>query len=141
MYMNKICTDVIQSKKLIELGIDVNTADMYYSFDYNIEEYEEDAQIIPKSELGEHFSLFPEDIPAWSLSAMFSVLPKEIEIDGQHYAPCLFPVKSKWLLKLWYNSNYTITSPKSIFSDNPVDAAFEMVVWLLENNKITNKKL
>ena len=28
--MNKICTSIEQSKKLIELGIDVNTADMYY---------------------------------------------------------------------------------------------------------------
>lgn len=28
--MNKICTNLEQSKKLIELGIDVNTADMCY---------------------------------------------------------------------------------------------------------------
>ena len=28
--MNNICTSVEQSQKLIELGIDVNTADMYY---------------------------------------------------------------------------------------------------------------
>ena len=29
--MNKICTSFKQSKKLIELGTDVNTADMHYS--------------------------------------------------------------------------------------------------------------
>lgn len=29
--MNKICTSFKQSKKLIELGIDINTADMHYS--------------------------------------------------------------------------------------------------------------
>jgi hypothetical protein len=28
--MNKICTSIEQSKKLIELGIDVNTADMFW---------------------------------------------------------------------------------------------------------------
>lgn len=28
--MNKICTNIEQSKKLIELGIDVNTADMFW---------------------------------------------------------------------------------------------------------------
>ena len=28
--MNKICTSMEQSQKLMELGIDVNTADMYY---------------------------------------------------------------------------------------------------------------
>lgn len=74
-----MCTNVKQSKKLIELGIDVNTADMYYSFDYNIEEYEEDAQIIPQSELGQHFSLFPEDIPAWSFTALLNVLMKYLQ--------------------------------------------------------------
>ena len=30
--MNKICTSLEQSKKLIELGIDVNTADMRYGY-------------------------------------------------------------------------------------------------------------
>jgi len=29
---SKICTSIEQSKKLIELGIDVNTADMYYQW-------------------------------------------------------------------------------------------------------------
>lgn len=28
--MNKICTSIEQSRKLIELGIDINTADMIY---------------------------------------------------------------------------------------------------------------
>jgi hypothetical protein len=28
--MNKICTSIEQSKKLIELGLDVNTADMFW---------------------------------------------------------------------------------------------------------------
>lgn len=28
--MNKICTSIEQSKKLIELGIDINTADMFW---------------------------------------------------------------------------------------------------------------
>lgn len=28
--MNKICTSIEQSQKLIEIGIDTNTADMYY---------------------------------------------------------------------------------------------------------------
>ena len=31
--MSKICTSIEQSKKLIELGIDVNTADMYWSME------------------------------------------------------------------------------------------------------------
>ena len=38
--MNKICTDIEQSKKLIELVIDTDTADMSYSFNFNSETYE-----------------------------------------------------------------------------------------------------
>jgi hypothetical protein len=40
--MNKICTSIEQSKKLLELGIDVNTADMYYQ------------KVLPKSDKIEH---------------------------------------------------------------------------------------
>jgi len=29
--MNKLCTTIEQSQKLIELGIDVNTSDMFYA--------------------------------------------------------------------------------------------------------------
>lgn len=74
------------------------------------------------------------DIPAWSLAALLEVLPKEVEIDGQRYAPCLFPSQDKWLLKLWYNTPYTFTTPITIFSDNPIDAYYEMVIKLHKLN-------
>ena len=132
MYMNKICTDVIQSKKLIELGIDITTADMYYSFDYNIEEYEEDAQIIPKSELGEHFSLFPEDIPAWSLSALLDILAKETHnIDEDGYI-VLSSYKGNW----WDISPINCVDEEIKESNSPLDVAFEMVCRLLKNKKL-----
>lgn len=37
--MSRICTSIDQSNKLIKLGIDVNTADMYYSFLNRIDKY------------------------------------------------------------------------------------------------------
>ena len=120
--MNKIYTDLSQSKKLLELGIDITTADMYYSFDYNIEEYEEDAQIIPQSELEQHFSLFPEDVPAWSLAALLSIIPKSLI-----YTPSPF-------LKGYCCKN--IENDIETYGDDSVDAAFEMICWLLENKKI-----
>ena len=110
-------TTIEQSKKLAEI-LPLESADMYYWCG-------EDLRI------GGYRAMdIDYDIPAWSLVALLNVLPKEIEIDGQHYAPCLFPVKSKWLLKLWYNSNYILTSPIAIFSDNPIDACFEMIIKL-----------
>ena len=85
------------------------------------------------SELGEWIGK-DEMSPCWSLAALISVLPKEVEIDGQRYAPCLFPIQDKWLLKLWYNSNHTITSPIAIFSDNLIDACVEMIEKLHKLN-------
>jgi len=61
--MNKICTDTKQSQKLIELGIDVNTADMcWQNNEFPIGFNDDDA------------------IPAWSLSALLDLLPNHIKV-------------------------------------------------------------
>lgn len=121
--MNKICTSIEQSKKLIELGIDINTADMYYSYDYNIDEYENDAQIIPQSELGQHFSLFQEDILALSLTALLKILPYSARLERGSSTEL-----------------YCVTLPNELKSSDwyiePIDAAFEMICWLKENKKL-----
>ena len=122
---NRIVTSIGQSKKLIELGIDVKTVDMYYSYDYNIDEYEDDAQIIPQSELGQHFSLFPEDIPCWSLSALMELMNRNC------YNVSLNCHGAEWNIKFDDSEKY-----KDFTKDYPLDAAFEMVCWLLENRML-----
>ena len=65
--MSKICTSQEQSKKLVELGIDVNTADMYYDCNsYGI-------QGKPEVAVGKVWS---KDIPTWSLTALLKLIPK-----------------------------------------------------------------
>ena len=125
----KAYTDLEQSKKLIEI-LPINSADMHYATWTIL-----DGEFIVSPNQGSTIENLQEDygyqiIPCWSLAALLGVLPKEVEIEGQHYVPCLFPVQNKWLLKLWYNSNYTITSPVAIFSDNPIDACYEMILKL-----------
>lgn len=117
----KSYTDIEQSKKLAEI-LPLESADMNYWCGTQIR-------------IGGHRTMDKDlDVPCWSLSALLGVLPKEVEIDGQRYAPCLFPIQDKWLLKLWYNSNHTITSPIAIFSDNPIDACMTMVEKLHKLN-------
>ena len=123
--MSKICTDINQSKKLLELGIDVNTADMWYQhIGYSITDGKEKPTYFPmvirdwKSD---------DDIPAWSLTALLGL----IEWD--------------------YNLEKTLFDQSDLFThsivcddldfrtyeyDDPIDSAFEMVVWLKENEKI-----
>ena len=56
--MNKICTSLEQSKKLMKLGIDRKTSDMYYWCGSDLR-------------IGGHRAQDEElDIPAWSLAAL-----------------------------------------------------------------------
>lgn len=113
--MNKICTDIPQSKKLIELGIDVKTADMcWQNNEFPIGFNDEDA------------------IPAWSLSALLELIPDIIEdyvlridkVYGEYYI---------WYDKIGegWSDNMAHSS-----SENFIDVAFEAICWLKENNKI-----
>lgn len=119
--MNKICTSLEQSQKLIELGIDVNTADMdYIQFANDPKVYDCVINIYNN----EH-----EDdwIPAWSLSALLALTPV-LDIDGE---PVFF-----WLttgLETWYAEYVNVAM---FDASNPIDAVYEMVCWLKENKKI-----
>lgn len=109
MMKNKICTSLEQSKKLIELGIDKKTSDMFYW-------YGEDIIRIGGYEL--QSDLF--DIPAWSLTALLKLIPKfSLEKD----------ISNNVGYQLHYNYDPT-------YYDEPVDAAVEMICWLKRHNKL-----
>lgn len=113
--MNKICTSIDQSKKLIELGIDVNTADMRYS-PLNMD--------IPWVWVGK--PLIEKDaIPAWSLSALMELMNRNC------YNVSLNCHGAEWNIKFDDSEKY-----KDFTKDYPLDAAFEMVCWLLENDRL-----
>ena len=118
--MTKICTSIEQSKKLLELGLDSKSADMCY-----IHENE-----IPKAVSPSFFENFfnvpprPPIIPAWSLSALLELIPGDNSL-----------VRFDKAYRMVYDIMPHYVTP--VFVDNePIDAAFEMVVWMLENGKI-----
>lgn len=116
--MNNICTSIEQSKKLLELGIDVNTADMYWNYDYNIQQEYKYYPMV----MDEQF----DDIciPAWSLSALLklmhnnSYILRNTSVETNRY-------------NIW-----AIQRKSPVWCKTPLDAAFEMVCWLKENKKI-----
>lgn len=75
--MNKICTSIEQSKKLIELGIDVNTADMFWDM---AEPNERRKPLV--GPISDYCDMEDWAVPAWSLTALISLLPDEIKHDG-----------------------------------------------------------
>lgn len=78
MVNNPICTSLEQSQTLVDLGIDIETADMYYVL-YNNRS--------PK--LNIKYNSFPNDLfeftPAWSLSALSDLLPSFIKRNDKDY--------------------------------------------------------
>ena len=141
--MNKICTDIRQSKKLIELGIDTDTSDMCYKC---LGEDPYDLIVRPYSEWKEEYKVLLRSgdakvYPAWSLTALLELMPpylfefergidlniyRNLNGKGWHcsYMPNVIENMKKDKFRQLTNGN------------NPVDAAFEMVCWLLENNKL-----
>jgi hypothetical protein len=113
--MNKICTSLEQSKKLIELGISFNTADMGWNVfvDNTIRLLPIDDWDLVKDGSGN-----VKFYPAWSFTALFKMLPYSARIE-----------------KGSSSELYCVTLPNELRSYDwyvePIDAVFEMVYWLL----------
>jgi hypothetical protein len=129
----KIATTIEQSKKLVDLGLSADTADMNYcNSSYKGKDYigewklslqspQEAKSILDMSVTS--WNTYWEIIPAWSLSRLLELMP--LPLLTQHK-------NNKW---------YMVTYPngKRISLDeynNPIDAVFEMMVYLLENKLI-----
>lgn len=153
--MSKICTSVEQSKILLKLGIDVKTADMYYMYRYwEIDENtignQSDASIgfDLDSYLGKDNGKTYHYIPAWSLSALLDLLPSSLPLypeateegvkEGKYRSSDLIASKEGYLRKRYdgdYQYRYDEIKVVGDFQ-NPLDAVFEIICWLKENNKI-----
>ena len=115
--MNKICTSLEQSNKLLELGLDMNTADMYWwatSLRYYIEAMDDG-----------DFNEREGHIPAWSLSALLDIVPSKTGT-----ASILIRDSQTGKYKCVHGSIFSNSYEES------VDAVFEMVCLLKENNNI-----
>ena len=140
--MNKICTSIEQSRKLIELGIDIKTSDMYYWCGEELRIY-----------VGGYKAQNKEyDIPAWSLSALMSLLPSIFKVKGEYSETTCYKIdirryaltKDVDIYQIAYG-NYRFNDDGSFsWSDmintgqreELIDAAVEMLTWLKENNII-----
>lgn len=159
--MNKICTSLEQSKKLIELGIDVNTADMRYGYiapyEFSDRKYDGGYDMIPYHkdffDRCSNFSAdeYDDELLAWSLSGLMNLLPSEFTEVGKYatttYELDIRKFKLTDSVDLYQTAygNYKVyedghSSWKDMINtgqkEDIIDAVFAMVCWLLENKKI-----
>lgn len=134
--MSNIATTISQSRKLIELGLDPKTADMVWMCDkwlYSIED-----NILNKTDFNE------QDTLAWSLPALLEVMPKVIVHDMDKHVLCLRYAEGVAPF-IYYVVESGRNKGKLIRFNNgrcvpdaydALDAAYEMVCWLLEQGLI-----
>lgn len=138
--MNKEYTSVEQSKHLLELGLDPETADMEFLF------VKKDNSMVGKVPFVKDGYEEPDCgyniVPCWSPMALLNLMPTYLFKFERGIDLMIYPSLNK--SKKWQVSYLSADlSPenkdkyiKVIHGDTLVDAAFGMMCWLLENNFI-----
>lgn len=126
----KTYTDLEQSKELAKF-LPLESADMCYSTWAIVSEDGE--FIVSVNQQGETIEELQKEygnqiIPCWSLAALLECLNK---IKPQVYTPILFPSEGKWILQF---AEYSHGNVCEVSCDNPVDACYEMILKLHEQN-------
>lgn len=122
-------TSIEQSKKLLELGLKPDTADMWWTpLNWQLTEYyvevKQDGIGTPKNAL-----------PCWSLDALLGVLPFHLIVNNQRYAFSMHKGLNKdgetYMFR--YNIfNTDICLYSTDYYNNSVDACYEMIIKLYE---------
>lgn len=135
-------TTVEQSKRLVELGLDPSTADMWWSrctiTDFGDNDLKVSYAVTPCNI--SQFKNTDKDIPCWSLTALLELMPPylfefERGIDLNIYRN----LNGKgWHVSYMPNNINDMKKDKfrQITNGNLIDAAFEMICWLIEQKRI-----
>lgn len=127
-------TSIEQSKKLIELGLSPKTSDCNWQHAPGYENYEgEITGFWDEPEWGQ--SGDSKDLPCWSLGALLKLL--------REYNDCnkldIFSNRSqKWQITISYYD--VVWKEHEEININLLEAAYDTVVWLLENGYIETEK-
>lgn len=141
----KAYTDIEQSKKLAEI-LPLESADMYYP-NSTVVKYQGALPI----EFKHGNPLLSQEIPCWSLAALMNLLPSEFTEVGK-YSTTTYEIKIRKykftdevnLHQIAYGNYIFYEDGSSYWKDmintgekeNLIDAVFQMICWLKENEKL-----
>lgn len=135
--MNQIATNREQSERLLVCGVSPDTADMSWGLHKN-DSMEDTLISRPHRTFKEPFR-GECIVPAWSLSALLSLCPKEIYEDGddcQSYYFSLakeFPLTEEYgaaYIPCWDNGDAIVRKR----DNTPIEAVVQLIEWLTANN-------
>ncbi|MDE5568927.1 MAG: hypothetical protein K2J12_10880 [Muribaculaceae bacterium] len=131
--MIQIATNKEQSARLVVCGVNEATADMVDTIWEN--DGEKLTQLSIMSESAYEMSCL-NPIPAWSLSALLSLLPKDLMWQGLYYRLVMGPNGNEWEIE--YNDLSVTNNLHMVIADTPIEACVQMIEWLTANNHKLN---
>lgn len=134
-------TSIEQSKKLLELGLSPESADMCYKGSQSIidpkeREYTKEPFVRGKYTSFDNLRIF---YPCWSVGALLEVMPPVIKgdrLDG--FSLCCWKTSLSYIVQYEKTIGNVYEKEIDFSGDTPIEAYYKMVVWLLENNYIKN---
>ena len=132
-------TTLEQGKKLVELGLDPNTADMFYCYGMNVVTKEWGYDKEP-SVNGEELHIDIGDVPCWSGIALINLMPRYItrksilQSSKEEEYPLLIHSRLDGGYDVEYNAN--VIAEIGFCYPSLMDSLYNMVVWLLDNGYI-----
>ena len=142
-------TTIEQSKHLLELGLKPGTCDKVWVSDKGAE-VEFTVDLMDEEDYGKYVYTYPNDIyiPCWSTGALLELMPF-IKKSIDTYIPYLVKGTESWNGKTipMYNCFYALETSDGIIEiqsfcgQSSLEAVYNMVVWLLQNNYIKTEKI
>lgn len=135
----QIATTRDQSQRLIAFGLKPETADMYWSYDWNLYLITYTLKAVDKLV---PVSLKEDDIPAWSLSRLIEMLPSETPDPKPGYDPHhpeLIKHESGYNLSI---RRYTADCLVGTHIENdPIECCVSMIEWLIQKGHFDKEYL
>ena len=128
-------TSIEQSKKLLELGLSPESADMAYIEnpigEFKPVAYTPKETIVARDARGNDAIIYP----CWSVGALWKLMPN-IRTEYGIIRPKSVKESSKHYPFRYYYETLHYTD----ICSTPIEAAFNMIVWLIENNYIKKEE-
>ena len=139
--MSKQCLDVQQMQHLQELGLDTSNASAFWCNpnrhgDWSLEFTDSCGGKIPQSNEYDEFH------PAYTLQDVLDALPNRIYDKGEFYLGCydIMIDEHDICYAKWCGSEIESTYVEIEIKDNLIDAAYELLVWCIENKFVEKNK-